>query len=325
MEPVQDTETNFDAEMHLSDAEATENASELEGSENASELEGSGEDGEVSNDNAMPRLRLDGNEWLEAAMRHRPRATVNDLKVALSEPSLSRVLEFFTEELASGDGLCGGGLCHIVARAFQQKNNNRLDRKRTPSFGEAKWHLDNLAQHLSMNEKQRKRQSDLNQKLYAGLKANSSLLKETFVPQPSQIGRHYGGSGQRHSMHELLPVPKATDIDGVAYVGPTTALKFAFANGIPMDNIVIAKPTTTVEATPNAPVLHVEQSRKAQEWLNRVKKRHFGEGKTENETVMGVIVMDWKDGFAYSGVKSNRGSVDVKTFNISPPKKLTNE
>ena len=56
-----------------------------------------------------------------------------------------------------------------------------------------------------------------------------------------------------------------------------------------------------------------------------MKKRHFGEGKAENETVMGVIVMDWKDGFAYSGVKSNRGSVDVKTFNISPPKKLTNE
>ena len=86
MEPVQDTETNFDAEMHLSDAEATENASELEGSENASELEGSGEDGEVSNDNAMPRLRLDGNEWLETAMRHRPRARIRD---SLPQPQLA--------------------------------------------------------------------------------------------------------------------------------------------------------------------------------------------------------------------------------------------
>ena len=292
---------------------------------------------EVSSD-GMPRMRMEGNEWLEKAMSHQSRCTVNDLKGALSEPSLCRLQEFFLEELGSGEGKCGGGLCHMVARAFQQKNNERLDRERTPSFQEAKWHFDNLVLYQSMNHKQRKMQAELNQKLNgSSLSAfpagssnphDSSLLKETFVPHPNQMGRYYGGNNQRHSMLELLPVPKAKDVKGVAYVGPTAVLKFAFANGVPVDDIVVMRPAEEEAATANGPVLHVEDSRRAQDWLNRVKRQYYGHhGKrdVEHEAAVGLVLMDWKDGFAYSFVKSNRGSVDVKTLNVSPPKTMTNE
>lgn len=282
----------------------------------------------------MPRMRMDGNEWLQEEFSQRNRCTINDLKAALPEPSLSRIQDFYLEELGSGEGLCGGGLRYIVARAFQQRHNERLDRERMPEFGEAKWHFDNLVQHQSMSERQRKRQADLNQKLYRGQLQNNSFLKETFVPQPSQMGRYYGGSGQRHSMLELLPVPKASYEHGVAYVGPKAALKYAFASGMPIDDILVMKPNnTTEENSSGSPkvVLHVEQSQKAREWLNRVKQDYYGSGRRRNrnqakeEKVVGVILMDWKDGFAYSNVKNNRGSVDLHTFNISPPKKLTNE
>ena len=284
-------------------------------------------------DEGMPQMRMDGNEWLAEAMSHRGRCTINDLKVALAEPSLCRVKEFFLEELGSGEGRCGGGLCHIVARAFQQKNNERLDRERIPGFQEAKWHLDNLALHQSMNDKQRKRQAELNQKLsgssYAGEDSNNNSppLVETFVPRPNQMGRYYGGSRQRHSMLELLPVPKAKDVEGVAYVGPTAVLKHAFANGIPVDDIVVLRPTMEELEQPakDRLVLHVQESRRAREWLNRVKRQHYGKPDVEDEKAIGVILMDWKDGFAYSFVKSNRGSVDVKTMNVSPPKTMTNE
>ena len=156
---------------------------------------------------------------------------------------------------------------------------------------------------------------------------NSPLLVETFVPRPNQMGRYYGGSRQRHSMLELLPVPKAKDVEGVAYVGPTAVLKHAFANGIPGDDIVVLRPTMEELEQPakDRLVLHVQESRRAREWLNRVKRQHYGKPDVEDEKAIGVILMDWKDGFACSFVKSNRGSVDVKTMNVSPPKTMTNE
>jgi hypothetical protein len=40
--------------------------------------------------------------------------------------------------------------------------------------------------------------------------------------------------------------------------------------------------------------------------------------------VVGAYFIDWKDGFGPSKVKNNRGSVDVKTFTMSPPKDLIN-
>ena len=273
----------------------------------------------------MPRLRMDGNEWLEKEMSHLPRCTINDLMVALPEPSLSRIKEYYLEELGSGEGRCGGGLCFIVARAFQQRHKERLDRERIPKFREAKWHFDNLVQQQSMNERQRKRQADLNQKLYGGLHHNNPLLKETFVPQPKQVGRCYGGSGQRHSMLQLLPVPEASNLEGMAYVGPKDALKYAFANGIPIDDVLVMRPNKEAMSSGPSKVLHVEQSQKAREWLNRVKRDYYGRANVEHDKAVGVIMMDWKDGFAYSNVKTNRGSVDLHTFNISPPKKLTNE
>ena len=62
--------------------------------------------------------------------------------------------------------------------------------------------------------------------------------------------------------------------------------------------------------------------------MNRVKRQycgHHGKRDVEHEAAVGLVLMDWKDGFAYSFVKSNRGSVDVKTLNVSPPKTMTNE
>jgi hypothetical protein len=288
---------------------------------------------DVASSSQFPRIDMEGNEWLQELLRDTQTATVAEMHGAFTGPQLGRMKNFWLAELASGSGYCGGGLMLLVAKAFQQVRDAQLDKTRFPDFAEAKFHLDNLVQYQSMNEKQRLRQSQITQTIMEHVPPGA-FLKETCVPKYNHLGKYYGGTG-KHSLWENLPIPKAIDIDGVAYISPKAIIAFLVANGIPIDDIVIRRPLSkekqkSCDGHPSR-VLHIEDCKKAVDWMNDVAETYYSSnpgapnsGAPKHEAVVFVPVVDWKDGFGHSNVKNNRGSVDVKTFTVSPPKDSIN-
>ena len=163
----------------------------------------------------FPKSRTSGNEWLCNALSHKRCATPQEIITAFAHPELLRMRNFWMAEHASGEGRCGGGICYLAARAFQQAKDTQLDTEpdRIPDFDEAMWHFTCLLQFQSQNEKQRQRQSLLYKSLAEHLPPDS-LFKRTFIPCHNQLGRFYGGSGM-HSMWNNLPTPKSTLVAGL--------------------------------------------------------------------------------------------------------------
>jgi hypothetical protein len=226
---------------------------------------------DVAGSSQFPRINMEGNEWLQELLKDTPTATVAEMHAAFTGPQLGRMKNFWLAELASGNGYCGGGLMLLVAKAFQQVRDAQLDKTRFPDFAEAKFHLDNLVQYQSMNEKQRLRQSRITKSIMDHVPPGA-FLKESCVPKYNHLGRYYGGTG-KHSIWENLPIPKAVDIDGVAYISPKAIIAFQMANGIPIDDIVIRHPLSEEKQKScghPSRVLHVEQCRKVVDWINDV-------------------------------------------------------
>ena len=282
----------------------------------------------------FPKIPMEGNEWLQETMKDTSLATVAEMHAAFHGEELESMKNFWLAELGSGEGRCGGGLMYLAARAFQQVKDAQLDKKRFPDFGEAKWHFDSMIQYHSMTEKQRVRQSRLIKIIMDHVKQHNagSFFKETYVPLYNQLGRYYGTTGQ-HSLWTNLPTPKAQNIDGVAYISPKAAIAFLIANGIPIDDIVIRQGQPPINETNNSRVVNVEDSRKAVNWINTIVNDYYGSnpgapesdvGAPKRPAVIGAFFVDWKDGFGPNRTKNNRGSVDVKTLTISPPKALIN-
>ena len=285
--------------------------------------------GPSSTPSQFPKISMRGNEWLEEVMADTPIATVHQMFDVFSGPELEKMKNFWVAEQASGDGHCGGGLPYVAARAFQQVRDSQLDLNRIPDYDEAVWQFRNLVQHHSMNEKQQRRQSQLNMALARHLPADT-FLKHTFIPLNHQLGRYYGITGQ-HSMWNNLPAPKAVEVDGVAYVSPKAIITFVMANGIPIDDIFLREQGGPI-VQPDK-VHHVSQSNKAVNWINSIRADYYGSdsgapnsknGAPKFPVVICCSLSDWCDGFGPSRTKNNRNSVDLKSFTVSPPKHLVN-
>ena len=222
----------------------------------------------------FPKNRSSGNEWLANVLHEKKRATTQEINLAFSHPELLGMRNFWMAEHASGEGRCGGGICYLAARAFQQAKDSQLDTEpdRFPDYEEALWHFNCLLQFQSQNEKQRMRQSRLHGSLADHL-PSESLFKRTFIPCHSQLGRFYGGTGM-HSMWNNLPTPKAKLVGGVAFVSPIASIAFLMANGIPIDDMSVSAEEEQEAMDPTARV-H-SGCRKAAEWKNDIRKGHCG-------------------------------------------------
>lgn len=65
----------------------------------------------------------------------------------------------------------------------------------------------------------------------------------------------------------------------------------------------------------------VEQCKKAVAWTSdAISNCHNSDGVPKKLAVVGTMVVDWKDGFTASEAKNNRGSPDLETMTLSPPK-----
>ena len=284
----------------------------------------------------FPLINMNGNEWLKHALKHVPYATINDLQQCFADSDLKGMKDFWIAELMSGPGRCGGGLCYLSARAFQQTITQRLDEQRLPDFEEARWQFDCMLQYQSMNDKQRHRQSRITKKLMEFF-PRDRFFQMTYVPEYNALGRHYGNTGM-HSIMNCLPIPSAVDIDGVGYVSPIKIIAYLMANGVPIDNIQIRSsgmPSVeeVLEPGPHQYRVHnVEECRKAVAWKNKVINEYIDAPENSNSksgapkhlVVICVYMVRWKDGFGASSVKNNRPSVDVTSLTVSPPKSLVN-
>ena len=278
----------------------------------------------------FPKVNLEGNQWLITLLADTPQATLQEVTNCFQGSEMENFKFFWTGELATGMGHCGGGIVLLVGRTFQQVKDSALDRSRLPMFPEALWQFLNLVQHQSMTEKQRLRQSRINTMLVGNIESKRLFLKHTFIPLPEQLGRYYGGTGQ-HSMLNNLPCPKAVDVDGVAYVSPKTIIAFCLANGIPIDDVYVMANSETETFDGARTVNHASESRKAVAWRNAIRTGYYNGaphskiGAPKHPVVICVGVSDWTDGFGPGKVKNNRNAVDCKSFTVSPPKQSVND
>lgn len=284
----------------------------------------------------FPKMSMEGNNWLSNALKETKVANMQDLHGVFGKPELVHMKNFWAAELASGEGRCGGGLLYLAGKAFQQVKDAQLDGDRFPDFEESRWQLCNLIQYHSMNDSQRKRQSYMNSTLMKFFPPDT-FFKHTLIPPFKNLGRYYGGTGQ-HSMWNNLPVPIATEIDGVAYVSPRAVIAFLMSNGIPIDDIVVTPDYPAVNTVPHhlRRVHNVDESRKATEWFQKIQSDYYGSkigapnpnsnsgAPKMHPAVVCLYLSNWSDGFDSAKVKSNRNAIDSKTFTISPPKRLIN-
>ena len=267
--------------------------------------------------NTFPELNKAGNEWLLQTTKSLKRATLAELHHAFADPQLSHMKNFWVAEHACGPGRCGGGLCYLAARASQHASDARLDKDKDilPDFNEAHWHFKYMLQYQSMNQAQRRRQAELNRTVNS-TNFGASLFQRTSPPgDHSQLARYYG-QGSMYSMYRSLPIPRATNIDGVAYVSPKAILAHAIANGVPQDDFLI------LAAHKGGKVMNIEDCRQAREWAASAKAAYRSKNGGE-PPIIALVIVCWKDGFCYNNCKSNR-SLDLMTMNLGAPKHLVN-
>lgn len=286
----------------------------------------------------VPKLKMDGNEWLDKLFVNTRKATKDEVIAAFEHPKLDHMKIFYLSELASGENKCGGGLMYLAGRAFQQAKDSQLADDQYPDYNEAKWQVNYMIQYQSMNERQRQRQSHLDQALISWVKEQQqtqfclvkeqSFFKVTYLPPSNQLGRFYGSSGQ-HSIYNGLPAPRAENIDGVAYVSPLATVAFVMGMGIPIDDIVVTADSAPVNTGSAERVHNVDQCQKAAEWYCDIQKNYYGSEKApgvppKHPAVICLTLSDWSDGFDSAKVKSNRSAIQSKTFTVSPPKHVGN-
>ena len=274
----------------------------------------------------FPKLKMDGNEWLNKLLIGTKKATRNDVMAAFAKPQLEHLKIFYVSELASGEDKCGGGLMYLVAKAFAQAKDSQLDDEEYPDYIEAKWQVNYMIQYQSMNEKQRLRQSHIDQALVSFLK-KKDMFDVTNLPPYNLLGRYYGSSAQ-HSIYNGLPVPCAVDVGGVAYVSPLAIIAFVMGMGIPIDDVFVTADSSPVN-TGTKRVNNVDQCLKASEWYREIQKNYYGSesppgAPSKYPAVVCIHLSDWSDGFDAAKVKANRSGIQSKTFTVSPPKHATN-
>jgi hypothetical protein len=147
-----------------------------------------------------------------------------------------------------------GGMQYLVARSFQRTEYILAEGIPTPE--EAIWHVLNFIQYTSMSEKQRRRQALISRQFSEFIAssssdlANKALLYAHRVKTIRDMSRYYGSTSV-HSMWNTLPIPKVRNIDGIGYVSAFDIVRFVFAMGIEVDNIVVKKRIPLAIMNPN--------------------------------------------------------------------------
>ena len=275
----------------------------------------------ISDVSQYPRLSIKGNEWMAAEFVDTGRATLSEMKAVFEGQSAS-MREYWFAEHATPPGYCGGGLRYYVAKTFQNAEGFQFDSSRIPKFAEAKWQFENFVQYQSMNDKQRKRQSRITEAIMDHVQQQTGkFFEQTYIPPYKDLGRLYGRTGKL-SMWNTLPIPQPQNVFGVSYTTPESIIKYAFANGVPVDDIMVeavgAPEFEFQSEDEDRKVYHVGECRKATKWLDGLATS------STHKKSLACWLADWKDGFGPSRVKNNRGSVDAWTFTIAPPKHLIN-
>ena len=222
------------------------------------------------------------------------------------------------------------GMQYLVARSFLR--TEFLVPSGIPSREEATYHVMNFIQYTSMSEKQRNRQSILSRHFSLMLQttrtaggAHGGNNKPLFlymdrVSSPQDMARYYG-STSAHSMWNTLPIPPVKNIGGIGYVSPYDIVRFVFAMGIEVDNVVVnrEKPDGSYDSETSI-VLDVSQCLALRRLKTGVKQN-----KNSSDPVSLIVwCVDWRDGFGANRAKSMRKPLVAWTWTVSPPKEKIN-
>jgi hypothetical protein len=274
-----------------------------------------------------PIISMKGNEWLGKSFHVTDKATLTDIVSVFDGDDLEQMRNFWVSEHATQAGHCGGGLQYLTARTFQNAEGGVIDGAKTPEYPEARWQFENFLLYLSMSDKQRQRQACINQTILGLFQQQTgSFFRHTHIPSYKDQSRIYGKTGKQ-SIWNNLPIPPVEDIDGVAYVSPLNIVKFLFAHGIPVDDMLVEfHDSEQLKKTSKEQVFYVSDCLRAKQWRSSIvaesKKDDLVASKMKSSVASWLV--KWKDGFGHSRVKNFRGSTDAQSLTCSPPKHLIN-
>ena len=277
-----------------------------------------------------PVISMKGNEWMVKAFHDTARASLDEIISVFDGGDLEQMRSFWVAEHATQAGHCGGGLQYLAARTFQNAEGGVIDRVKTPEYPEARWQFENFLLYDSMNDKQRQRYGRINESIMGLFQQQAgTFFRHTHIPSYKEQSRIYGKSGKQ-SFWNNLPIPPVEDIGGVAYVSPLNIVRFLFANGIPVDDILVQfhdqEKLNNLKEAPDEPVFNVCESRRAKYWIRSiVEESEKGDViPSSMKRCIASWTTTWKDGFGHSRVKNFRGSTIAQTLTCSPPKHLVN-
>jgi hypothetical protein len=269
-----------------------------------------------------------GNEWLAKTFETLRKAPWAEVRACFQNVKVMR--DYWTAEHVSPDGCGGGGIRLLVANTFQNTDEGAgLDEARMPSYLEARFHFDYFMQYYSMDDKQRQRQARITQSIMAPVaQQKGGFFLHTYIPEYSDFSKMYGKTG-KNSIWNNLPIPTVEQYDGVAYLSPLCIVKYLFANGVPIDDMLLDFESTSssqldADNDGHNVIEHVYQNQKTVQWKEDL-WHHAAETRLPKSTKAILLwACDWKDGFGPSKTKNNRGSVDAMTITLAPPKHLVN-
>ena len=127
-------------------------------------------------------------------------------------------------------------------------------------------------------------------------------------------------------MWNVLPISPVKDIEGVAYISPIHIVKFVFAFGTPVDDILVEFDKGDIgENDPAKKVFNVSDTAKTTNWIQEL---IVTVQRSNKEPLVKVAVCawlsSWEDGFGPSQVKNYRGSIASATITCAMPKSLIN-
>ena len=252
--------------------------------------------------NALEHIDL----WLLDEFGGVPLATQDEINLSFGE-NLKELQVYTSAEHATPPNKFGGGVCYLVARAFQR--TRLINRDKMPSFPESFWQMQAYLQYCSMTDKQRYLQGFL----YHGLGKTNELLKMTQVVRYREMTQIFGSSGL-HAIGRNIPIPPVQNLSGVAYVSPIDILRYAFAHGLNLAESFVQCGIGKKKSPPPSKVRHLTECKALREFRDDVldKCPHHG-------TVLVPWCTMWQDGFPGTRTKQNRKSVVVTTFTIGTP------
>lgn len=296
------------SDIELSDAESADFSVESAQDEDNAELSFEG----------IQQQKL---SWLEQAFESTKRCDIMEVMKMFVGQDLMQY--YWSAEIAG----FGNGMRYLVARTFQR--TECIVKSGVPSMEEARWHILSFIQYNSMSDKQRRRQALVTERLLTSLDrsllSGSGLVYANRVLSYRDLNRYYGRSSV-HSLWNTLPIPKVQNIGGIAYVSPLVIIRFIFAMGLDVDDIIIdtSRGEENVEddssTTKEHFIFDVADSKVMSD--ARAEASAFYSGSASKFLLAWAV--DWRDGFNTNRAKSMRKSLVAWTWTFSPPKEKIN-